>query len=269
MADAAWGRRRDWERYLSLNLKLALMAMALIVLFKGELVWFAGTLFALFLVFMPAILEADFGVKLPVIFDLAITGSIFLHLAGGYIGLYTALPFYDHITHFVSSATISFIAVTLLYVMTYNMKIIKMPPVGFGLLTMFFAMSMGVLWEFMEWGADLALGTNLQMGLENTMEDLFLDTVAGAIVGTVSMLQLKAGMLPSRETVVEVGDVRNSVGYRRLKGIRGRERKLTRGIIRSFRDPLILDDIVDYIVRESKYISESQRELWKGSGKRE
>ena len=110
--------KMDWDRYLSFNLKLLLMAMAVVVLLKGEWVWFAGTLLSLLLVFMPAMVERDFNVKLPVILDSAITASIFLHVIGGYIKLYTAIPFYDSITHFISSATISFIAVTALYVLT-------------------------------------------------------------------------------------------------------------------------------------------------------
>jgi uncharacterized membrane protein YjdF len=259
----------DWERYLSFNLKLVLMVMAVIVFLRGEWVWLAGTLFALLLVFMPAILERDFDVKLPVILDFAITGSIFLHLIGGYIGLYATIPFYDHITHFITSATISFIAVTLLYVLTFNLKVVKMPPLGFGLLTIFFAMSMGVVWEFLEWGADLLVGTDFQMGLQNTMQDLLFDTIAGTIVGTLSVFQLKAGRLPAKESVLEVGDVRNSKGYKRLREGGAKDSKLTRNIIRSFKDPLIMDSIIEYIVRESKYVSNTQRDLWDSSRKKE
>jgi hypothetical protein len=261
-------RNINWERYLSLNLKIILIIMAIIVLVKGEWVWLAGTLFSILLVFMPAIIEKDFNVKLPVILDFGVTASIFLHVIGGYIGLYTAIPFYDHITHFISSVTISLIAVTMLYVLTFNMGLVKLPPLGFGLMTVFFAMSMGVFWEFMEWGADLITGSDLQMGIHNTMVDLAFDTLAGAMVGTLAAFQLKAGKLHESESILKVGDVKKSTGYRRMKSRGEKDRAILKSIIRSFRDPTIMDAIIEHIVQESKYISEFQRQLWVSNKKK-
>ncbi|MDD4308097.1 MAG: hypothetical protein PHU53_04745 [Thermoplasmata archaeon] len=252
----------DWERYVSFNLKIILIVMAFIVLFKGEWVWLAGTMLSLLIVFTPAILEKDFNVKLPVILDFAITISIFLHVIGGYAHLYAAIPFYDNITHFISSATISFMAVALLYVLTYSLKILKMPPLGFGLLTVFFAMSMGVFWEFMEWMTDLLVGTGLQVGLNDTMIDLMFDTIAGTVVGTLAVFQLRTGKSRDTESILKVGDVRNSSGYRRIKERGEKDATLTKSIVKSFKDPLVMDTIIEYIVKESKYISESQRRLW-------
>jgi uncharacterized membrane protein YjdF len=258
---------RDWERFLSFNLKIVLIVMAALTLYRQEYSWFIGTLAALLLVFMPAILESDFNVKLPIIFDLAITMSISLHVIGGYLDFYTTIPFYDHFTHFLSSATISFIAVTLLYVLTFNLKIIKLPPIGFGILTVFFAMSMGVVWEFIEWGTDMAMNTDFQRGLQDTMWDLFFDTIAGTIVGALATARLKTGCPPINETVLEVGDVRGSIGYKRWREMRKFDSKIPSNIVKSFRDPMIMDSVIDYIVEESKYLSEAQRKYWKSTKK--
>jgi short subunit fatty acids transporter len=52
---------------------------------------------------------------------------------------------------------------------------------------------MGMVWEFLEWGFDLMVGTTLQRGLYDTMLDLLFDTVAGIVIGTVSALKLSRG----------------------------------------------------------------------------
>ena len=254
--------RFSWKRYLSFNLKLVLIAMAFITFFKGEYTWFAGTLVAIFLSFTPAILKKDFNVELPIIFDFAITLSIFLHVIGGYLHFYYLVFFYDHITHLLSSATISLLSVTLLYALTYHFKILKLPPIAFGMLTVFITISMGVFWEFMEWGTDLMLGTNLQWGLQDTMMDLLFDTVAGLIVGTFAMLRLKTGDFLVQDSVLKIGDVHDSIGYKRLEEMKAADKNIVRNILKSFKDPELMSTMLEYMVSESKYLSEAQKNLW-------
>jgi hypothetical protein len=252
----------SWKRYLSFNLKLMLIAMAVITFFKGEYTWFVGTLVAIFLSFTPAILKKDFNVDLPIILDFAITLSIFLHVIGGYLHFYYLIVFYDHITHFLTSATISLLGVTLLYILTYHFKILKLPAIGFGILTVFTTISMGVFWEFMEWGIDLLMGTNFQWGLQDTMMDLFFDAVAGIIVGTIATLRLRAGEFIIQKSLLDIGDVQNSIGYKRLKEMKSADRKIMRNLMKSFKDPELVNTMMEYMVSESKYLSEAQKCLW-------
>ncbi len=181
------------EHLMSFFLKLVIAVLALVAFLRVEYVWFIGISFALFLTLVPTILERDFKMKLPLIFDIAITVSVFLHVIGGYQDFYDYVPFYDHFTHFVSAATVSLIGVTLLYDLAFHVRIVKLPPLGFGIFTVLFAMSMGMVWEFLEWGFDLMVGTTLQRGLYDTMLDLLFDTVAGIVIGTVSALKLSRG----------------------------------------------------------------------------
>ncbi|MBN1456205.1 MAG: hypothetical protein JW945_08170 [Methanomicrobia archaeon] len=181
------------KHLVSIFMKLAIAGLAVVTFLRGEYVWFIGSSFALFLTLVPTILERDYKMKLPILFDTAITISIFFHVIGSYHGFYKNVPFYDHFTHFVSAATVSLIGVTLLYDLAFHVRIVKLPPRGFGIFTVIFAMSMGVVWEFLEWGFDLMLGTALQQGLHDTMLDLLFDTIAGIIIGTFSTLKLRRG----------------------------------------------------------------------------
>jgi hypothetical protein len=191
------------EHLVSFFLKFAIAMLAVVAFFRLEYVWFIGIMFALFLTLVPTLLERDFKVKLPLIFDVAITVSVFLHVIGGYVDFYDYVPYYDHFTHFISAATVSLIGVTLLYDLAFHVRIVKLPPLGFGIFTVLFAMSMGVTWEFLEWGFDLAVGTGLQRGLHDTMVDLLFDTIAGIIIGTVAALKLMRGELLEEHVLIE------------------------------------------------------------------
>ena len=235
--------------------------MAVLTLIRGEYVWFIGTMFALFLTMIPTILERDFFVQLPLIFDVAITISIFLHVVGGYVRWYESIPYYDHLTHFLSSATISLIGVTLLYIIVFTMNRTYLPPLFFGFFTVIFTISMGVMWEFLEWGFDLAFGTELQLGLNDTMLDLVFDTIAGLIVGASATVQLKRDE-GKRFRDIRIGDIKSSTAYRRWQMLKDKDVELRDKIRTAFRDPIILEGIFDYIVKEYNEISIEEEKMW-------
>lgn len=252
-----------WHSVVSLVLKLILAGLAIVTLIKTEYVWFIGTVFALFLTIVPSILAKDFYVKLPIIFDAAITISIFFHVVGGYVDFYEIIPYYDHFTHFLTSATISLIGVTLLYIIVYCLKVTQLPPHFFGFFTVLFTISMGVIWEFMEWGSDLAFGTQLQRGLNDTMLDLSFDTMAGVIVGIIATIRLKQGDVPEMEQVI-VGDLQESAGYKRWQLLRDKDKTLSEKIKIAFKDPIVIGGFFDYVVKESKHITDAEEKVWHG-----
>ncbi|KYK25598.1 MAG: hypothetical protein AYK23_03920 [Candidatus Proteinoplasmatales archaeon SG8-5] len=252
----------SWKSYISLLFKLMLVILAIDTFLKGEFVWFIATLLAIFLTFLPAILRRDFNVNLPLVLDVAITLSLFFHTVGGYLNFYESVQYYDHLTHFISSTAVALIGVAALYVLAFHTDLVTLPPAGFGLFTIFFVMSMGVVWEFMEWGIDILTGTQLQHGLDDTMLDFVFDTMAGVLVGIIATLWLRRKVLEETQPFLEVGDIKNSVGYLRWKEITKKDRALRDRIMLSFKDPVLLDSILDDIVEKSHYISEVQKDMW-------
>lgn len=247
--------RENWQHLLSLILKITLLALAIVTFTLGEYVWVGGILFSLFLTLVPAILARDFNVKLPIIFDTSITISIFLHVFGGYTRWYDTIPHYDHFTHFISSLTISMMGVTFLYVLAFHFRIVKLPPLGFGVFAVLFIMGMGVIWEIMEWFFDWWLGGDLQRGLNDTMWDLTYDMFAGCIVGYISYASLKRGDPVDAMELVAVGDVKRSVGYRKWQQLTDKNKSIGERLRDGFRDPIILESIIDYMVTESEHIT--------------
>jgi uncharacterized membrane protein YjdF len=252
-----------WEKILTIYLKIIMGIFAIIAFFRREYVWTIGIFFSIYLTLLPTILKRDFNVKIPLILDISITISIFLHIIGGYLGLYFTIPFYDHITHFISSTTVSLIAVIVLYVLAFHLKLVKLPPIGFGVFTVLFAMGMGVIWELMEWAFDVIAGTNLQISLNNTMWDLSFDTLAGTIVGIVAIMKLKRGEALDREAVIDIRDLRKSIGYKRWQLIFSGNQGIKKALARSFRDHKLLEKFVDTVMEESRHIRQRERNLWK------
>jgi len=249
-----------FQNTVSFGMKWLLAVFAVVTLIKGEYVWAIGIVLAILITFMPTILARDFDVTLPFVFDIAITVSVFLHVVGGYVDWYDYVQYYDHFTHSISSATVALIAVTMLYVLAYYTELVKLPPAMFGLFTVMFTMTMGVVWEFLEWGFDMAFATTLQRGLTDTMLDLLFDTIAGLIVAVIAVVRLEVGEVDARP-LVKLGDVQNSVGFKRWELLK--EGEIMEALEESFNDPVVLEAIVDYVVKESKHFTDGHRKLWK------
>jgi len=249
---------------ISLILKVLLLVLAVITLLKGEYVWFIGVSFSLVLTSIPSLLARDFSVRLPLVFDLSITLSIFLHVVGGYGNWYESIPYYDHLTHFVSSVTVSLIGLMMLYLMIIHFEVAKVPPLVFGFFTVMFAMAMGVVWEFLEWGFDIIFGTELQRGLNDTMLDFVFDTTAGVVVGAIATTTLKKAGKFEYKMDIFIGDIKESKGYQRWQLLTDKHRGLKEKIQTSFHDPIVLDSVFDFIVAESKHISKAEKRIWHG-----
>jgi hypothetical protein len=254
--------KSNWKSYVSMLFKLMLVILAIDTFLKGEYIWFLATLVAIFFSFLPAILRRDYNVNLPLVLDIAITLSLFFHTIGGYLDFYENIQYYDHLTHFISSAAVALIGVAALYVLAFHTNLVTLPPAGFGIFTVLFVMSMGVVWEFLEWGMDIFTGTQLQHGLDDTMLDFAFDTIAGVLVGIIATLWLKRRVIEETMPFLEIGDIKNSVGYKRWQVIMKKDKSLKDKIFLTFKDPVMLDSILDDIVEKSHYLDDVQKSTW-------
>jgi hypothetical protein len=252
-----------WEKIVIVTMKIILFLFAVVSFLRKEYVWTIGIIFSIFLTQLPTIIKRDFNVQIPIIFDIVITLSVFLHIIGGYLGLYWFIPYYDNLTHFLSSMTISLIGVTFLYILAFSFNLVKLPPLGFGIFTVLFAMGMGVIWEMLEWFFDVLLSTDLQFGLHNTMWDLTFDTLAGIIVGTVATIKLKRGEKLETEIIINMNDLKKSIGYKRLKVLTETPHEIRADIVKSFKDHKLLEKFINTIMEESIHIKQKEKEFWR------
>ena len=116
---------------------------------------------ALFLI--PSFLEGALKVEIAPLFEGILYCFIFAaEILGELKHYYTAIPIWDTLLHTLNGflfAAVGFVTVDLL---NRNSDDIKLSPLYLTLVAFCFSMTIGVLWEFIECGADLFLGQDMQ-----------------------------------------------------------------------------------------------------------
>ena len=143
--------------------------------------------------YYPSILEKRFGVYLPNTLQIIITLFIFAaQVLGEMNNFYDKIPWWDTMLHATSGTVLGLLGFMFVYLLNKNSESnVKLSPIFVVLFAFCFAITMGVFWEFFEYGADRLMGYNMQKfrlpgqdGLVDTMEDLIVDAI-GAIVACV------------------------------------------------------------------------------------
>ena len=144
--------------------------------------------------YYPSILEKRYGVYLPNTLQIIITLFIFsAQVLGEMNGFYEKFFWWDTMLHATSGIILGLVGFFFVYLLNEKGDTnVKLIPVFIALFAFCFAITMGVFWEFFEFGADRLLGYNMQRfrlpgedGLLDTMEDLIVDAI-GALITCVS-----------------------------------------------------------------------------------
>lgn len=180
---------RDWSTSVQIGLSRVLQ-FAILLVFVGAL-WERHWLVAftavvvLALTFLPALIEHQFSVHLPVEFTLAT--SVFLYASfglGEVRGFYLRYWWWDILLHSVSALVMGLIGFLMVYVF-YSTHRIRMAPLYVAITSFGFAVTVGTLWEIFEFLMDWFFGFNMQKsGLVDTMTDLMVDA-GGALLAAV------------------------------------------------------------------------------------
>lgn len=151
----------------------------------------AGTAF--FLTMTPSLMTRNLRLCLPWEINLLVAVSFYLHVMG-HVGEYyvTLAPYYDKLTHLVSSVTVALIAFFLALLADHQGEIrLTGPAIAVFILTS--TLAAGAVWEIYEFAVDQVFGTSLQLGNTDTMSDLIVDLVGGAIVAAFAAIVLARG----------------------------------------------------------------------------
>ena len=145
--------------------------------------------------FLPAILERDHEIPMNAGLSLWITAAAFLHaigiigIPGTNVGLYNAVPFYDHITHALSASVVAAVGYSTVRAFDRHSPGVELPPRFMFVFILVAVLAFGVLWEIVEFGVDVltsAAGVEMsgftQHGLNDTLLDILFNTLGGVIV---------------------------------------------------------------------------------------
>jgi hypothetical protein len=129
--------------------------------------------------------------QLPRVYDAAFIVALTLQAAGEALGAYDAIPWFDVVAHF----SLPFFLAPTLYIALARADVVPDPKdqterrhyVGIFVVTLALGVALGGLWEIWEWVSDHALGSHLQLGLDDTVGDLVADT-SGALCGALLLV---------------------------------------------------------------------------------
>ena len=126
----------------------------------------------LVLLVIPSIIERKLHIDLPDTLEIIILLFIF---AGDILGeineFYVLVPHWDTVLHTINGFLFAAIGFSIVNILNENKRIsMTLSPFYMAVAAFCFSMTIGVLWEFFEWGADLLMGFDMQK-----------DTVLGTI----------------------------------------------------------------------------------------
>lgn len=130
-------------------------------------------------------------VNLPRAYDLGFTLVLALHATGEALGWYDALPWFDRVVHVVLPCLVA----PVLYIGLARLEVLPDPRddahvqhyVGVAVVAFCLGMSVGGLWEIVEYASDGTLDTALSEGNADTVGDLVADAV-GALLGALLLV---------------------------------------------------------------------------------
>ncbi|MDY6965125.1 MAG: hypothetical protein SVM80_04040 [Halobacteriota archaeon] len=191
------------KRHLEYNLDLLIpyflrivsLLLLAVAFYRRDMLGIIACIITVVISFIPTILKRDFKITLPWSLDLLMASALLLHVGGYIFGVYNLIPGYDTITHFFSSIFVSFMAFVIIYILDEYWEGLRMDTYAMGFVVIIFTMAMGAVWELFEWAVDSLFGIDLQWGLQDTMMDLLVDSIAGVIMGIVGVSLIKRGKL--------------------------------------------------------------------------
>lgn len=156
-------KEQKWVFLLFTILRILVAAVLIRSIFIHNYEGVATCILVLILFFVPSFLEDKLKVKLPAIFEAIIYCFIFAaEILGELANFYTKIPIWDTLLHTLNGFLFAAVGFSTIYILNRNSKNVKLSPLYLVMVAFCFSMTIGVLWEFFECGADLFFKTDMQ-----------------------------------------------------------------------------------------------------------
>jgi flagellar biosynthesis protein FliR len=143
---------------------------------------------------VPTYMKRRLKINIPFDFELIAVAFIYLSIfLGDLQEFYFRFWWWDVYLHLASGFLLGIIGFTLVYAINHNKNIKMNMKAGFvAMFALFFSLSIGLFWEFFEYGVDSFFNTNMQRsGLPDTMWDLIMDFIGAFIISSLGYLWMK------------------------------------------------------------------------------
>ena len=145
-------------------LRLIVIAVAVLQFFNGNYANAALCVFTLVLFLLPAFVESNFGVRVPSTLEIIVLLFIFAAEILGELGdFYVKFTFWDTMLHTLNGFLAAAVGLSLIDLLNRSERFdVHLSPVFVALVSFCFSMTIGVLWEFFEFGMDRIFLTDMQ-----------------------------------------------------------------------------------------------------------
>jgi len=174
---------------------LVLIFLFFYAIFKNDWLWSFFAIIMIFVSFVPSIFRRYLKINLPFLFDVFICLALIFHMGNGLLDISNNYPIYNKFTHFFSASVIAFIFLILIFVFNEYHRGIATNTLKIIFDVVVITMAFGVVWEFLEWTTDFFFNLNTQPSLDDTMGDLFADTLGGLLIAFFAYFLIKRGIL--------------------------------------------------------------------------
>ena len=117
----------------------------------------------LFLLLLPALVETTFKVQLPTLLEVTVLLFVFSAEILGEIGnFYQNIPHWDTVLHTITGFWAAGVGFSLVDLLNRRSQRNHLTPVFVALVAFCFSMTVGIVWEFFEFGSDRFLRTDMQ-----------------------------------------------------------------------------------------------------------
>ncbi|MDO4562479.1 MAG: hypothetical protein Q4C12_01455 [Clostridia bacterium] len=149
---------------LYIILRLFVLAIMVVQLLHGNYSNVFLCLLTLILFMIPVIIDRKFNIELPGTLEMIIVLFIFsAEILGEIQNFYNIIPYWDMILHTINGFIMAAIGLALIDILNQNPNThINLSPVFIVLVGFCFSMTIGVLWEFFEFGMDSVFRTDMQ-----------------------------------------------------------------------------------------------------------
>lgn len=162
LIDQIMKHKATFAVYLILRLIVVAVLILSVIGKRYENVFVCSLTLVLFLV--PAFFQKNFGIQLPTTLEIIIMLFIFAAEILGEIGAYyVKVPMWDTMLHTINGFLCAAVGFSLVDLLNRNNRFkFHLSPLYLSIVAFCFSMTIGVLWEMFEFGADVFLGTDMQ-----------------------------------------------------------------------------------------------------------
>ena len=170
-------------------LRLIAILSLVIALLRGHYENAIYCVATLFLLLIPAFAEKTFKLELPTALEVIVMCFVFAHTILGEIGcFYVKVPWWDTMLHTLNGFICAGVGFSLVDLLNRHKRFkFELSPIYVALVAFCFSMTIGVLWEFFEFGMDMLFDVDMQKDtIIHKINSVALDTTNSNTVVTIN-----------------------------------------------------------------------------------